>query len=69
MDFKEEWLPTNVFADCFSVKGSTVRRSYCVNGHYLGIVPQKLPNKRLLWPRSAVNKIFGAGADSTDQGV
>lgn len=58
MDEKELWLPTNDFADCFKVKGATVRRSYCVNGHYLGIVPKKLPNNRLLWPRSKVNKIL-----------
>ena len=58
MDEKELWLPTNDFAECFKVKGATVRRSYCVNGHYLGIVPKKLPNSRLLWPGSKVNKIL-----------
>jgi hypothetical protein len=32
----------------------------CVNGHYLDIVPKKLPNGRLLWPEAEVKAIFDA---------
>jgi hypothetical protein len=41
---------TEEFAKNLKVKGASVRRSLCVNGHYLGIRPVKLPNNRLLWP-------------------
>lgn len=43
-------VPTGKFAEIFKVKGASVRRAYCVNGHYMGIRPVKLPNGRLLWP-------------------
>ncbi|RJQ72253.1 MAG: hypothetical protein C4519_18810 [Desulfobacteraceae bacterium] len=46
----DKYLTTNEFADSIRVKGSTVRRGLCVNGHYLGIRPIKLMNGRLLWP-------------------
>lgn len=43
-------LNTNQFAARFGVKGETVRRNLCVKGHFLGVRPIKLPNRRLLWP-------------------
>ena len=43
-------VPTNEFATRFGVKGDTLRRNLCVNGHYMGIRPLKMPNQRLLWP-------------------
>jgi hypothetical protein len=44
-----EHLSTNELAQYCRVKPDTIRRSLCVNGHYLGMVPQKPPNGRLLW--------------------
>jgi hypothetical protein len=41
---------TNEIARRFGVKPDTVRRNFCVSGHFLGLQPLKLPNKRLLWP-------------------
>lgn len=55
---RERWIPTNEFASLLCVKDGTVRRSLCTNGHYLGIVPSKLPNGRLLWPRSKGEKLL-----------
>ena len=43
-------ITTDVFASRFRVKDDTVRRNLCVNGHFLGVKPIKLPNGRLLWP-------------------
>ncbi|GAB6095094.1 hypothetical protein JCM14469_13460 [Desulfatiferula olefinivorans] len=43
-------IPTQKMADLLGCKPHTLRRSYCVNGNYLGLVPKKLPNGRLLWP-------------------
>lgn len=54
----EKWLSTNEFAESLRVKDETVRRSLCVKGHYMGVVPIKLPNGRLLWPKSGLTKIL-----------
>ena len=43
---------TSEFADTIRVRPETIRRGYCVNGHYLGLRPLKLPNRRLLWPKA-----------------
>ena len=47
---------TKEFAEVLKVEPATVRRSLCVNGHYLGIRPVKLPNGRLLWPPADVER-------------
>jgi hypothetical protein len=53
-------LTTEEFARGLGVKAHTVRRGLCVNGHYLGVRPIKLPNRRLLWPKKAWREILGA---------
>ena len=41
----------------------TWRAGYCRNGHYLGMVPVKLPNGRLLWDAAEVERLTsGKGA-------
>jgi len=52
-------LPTKGAAQAFGVEGQTLRRAFCVNGHYLGIKPVKLPNGRLLWPTDGIGRILG----------
>jgi len=52
-------LTTEEFARRLGVKSHTVRRGLCVNGHYLGARPVKLPNRRLLWPEKAWREIVG----------
>lgn len=47
-------ISTKQFAKKYLVQPDTVRRSLCVNGHYCGIVPEKLPNGRLGWPEQEV---------------
>ena len=44
------YLTTSKLAERFGVKPETVRRGLCMDGHYLGLKPTKLPNGRLLWP-------------------
>lgn len=46
----KNYVSTKVFASKRLVKDSTVRESYCRHGHYFGIRPIKLPNRRLAWP-------------------
>ncbi|BBO69091.1 hypothetical protein DSCA_30210 [Desulfosarcina alkanivorans] len=53
-----KFIATGPFAKSLGVKPATARRSYCVNGQYLGIVPKKLPNGRLLWSTEALAKVL-----------
>ncbi len=55
-----EYLTTEEFARGLGVKAPTVRRALCVNGHYLGVRPIKLPNRRLLWLEKARREILDA---------
>jgi len=45
-------VSTERLAEALCIKSQTLRRGYCVNGHYLGLIPIKLGNRRLLWPVS-----------------
>jgi hypothetical protein len=55
-----KYLTTEEFAQGLGVKAPTVRRGLCVNGHYLGVRPIKLPNRRLLWPEKGWRQILSA---------
>lgn len=59
-----DWIPTNDFAAALGVQGATARRSFCVKGHYMGQVPKKLPNGRLLWPKSGVDRLLDSQTES-----
>jgi hypothetical protein len=52
------FLTTKKFAELFHVEPATTRRGLCVNGHYMGIKPLKLPNGRLLWPENEAKKVI-----------
>ncbi|WP_454693184.1 hypothetical protein [Achromobacter aegrifaciens] len=51
---------TKTFAEKNLVKPQTVRKGFCNNGEYQGVVPTKLANGRLLWPDVIVTKRDGA---------
>lgn len=55
---EKEYLTTDEFAESLGVKGSTARRGLCVKGHYMGVVPLKMPNNRLLWPTEQRNRLL-----------
>jgi len=58
-------ITTGEFAEALRVKPDTIRRGLCVNGHYMGERPNKLPNGRLLWDAEAPRRIIiGTGADT-----
>jgi hypothetical protein len=42
-------LPTERLAELVDVRPQTVRRGICTDGHYLGLIPVKLPNRRLIF--------------------
>ena len=50
-------ISTDEFAAVCRVKPATIRRAHCLNGHYLGIQPVKLPNRMLLWPADEVERV------------
>lgn len=51
-------LSTEALANELKVKPGTIRHSFSAKGHYLGLIPQKLPNRRLLWPAAAVTALL-----------
>ncbi|MGW8157401.1 MAG: monooxygenase [Desulfoprunum sp.] len=53
----KQYISTNDIAARFGVKGDTVRRNLCTQGHFLGLKPLKLPNGRLLWPAVSPDQI------------
>ena len=55
-------LDTTEAADRLRVRPQTLRRALCLNGHYLGLRPTKLPNGRLLWDASAIEALTEGGA-------
>jgi hypothetical protein len=56
-------VPTNTIADMLCVRPASIRRAYCVHGHYMGMKPVKLPNGRLLWPEDQADKIISQNAE------
>jgi hypothetical protein len=54
-----DWLNTNQVGAALGVKGGTIRRGMCINGHYLGLRPVELPNRRLLWEAAPVRRLRG----------
>lgn len=54
-------LSTREFAGLVRVEPGTIRRGYCIDGHYLGIKPLKLPNRRLLWPKTEALRVVEIG--------
>lgn len=51
-------LDTLEVAERLRIKPQTIRRGLCINGHYLGLKPTRLPNGRLLWDASAIDALL-----------
>ena len=51
-------MSTEQLAALVHVKANSIRAGFCRQGHYMGIVPVKLPNRRLLWDVAQVQKII-----------
>lgn len=50
-------LDTAEAAATLRVKPQTLRRALCLQGHYFGIRPTKLPNGRLLWDVADLDRL------------
>ena len=55
-------LTTEQLAEQAQLKAQSLRAAFCRDGHWCGIRPIKLPNRRLLWPADAVNALLAGGA-------
>ena len=49
---------TEELAKLLLVQPQTIRASFCRNGSYYGLMPVKLPNRRLIWSADAVNAML-----------
>jgi hypothetical protein len=52
---------TEDLARALAIKAESIRCTLCRQGSYFGLVPDKLPNGRLLWPEDAVERLIEAG--------
>lgn len=57
-------LTTEELAALLGVRAQTVRKGHSQDGEYFGVMPVKLPNKRLGWPRSEVEKMMRAATET-----
>lgn len=56
-------ITTEELASMLGLKPNTFRAALCRNGHYYGIRPVKLPNRRLMWPLADVRKLMDADTE------
>jgi hypothetical protein len=56
-------ISTEELAARLLVKEQTIRAGLCRDGHYLGLRPVKLANRRLLWDADEVEALTSGEAD------
>ena len=55
---KFEYINTNQLASMLGgIKPQTIHKGFCRKGMYLGLIPKKLQNGRLLWNMREINEI------------
>lgn len=50
-------LDTAEAAAVLRIRPQTLRRALCLKGHYYGLKPAKLPNGRLLWDATDLDRL------------
>ncbi|MFX1695928.1 hypothetical protein [Paraburkholderia sp. A1RO-1] len=56
--FRPTHVATEVAASMLMVEPATMLKSHCLNSHYVGIRPVRLPNRKLAWPIAEIEKLF-----------
>ena len=56
-------LDTAEAADLLRIRPQTLRRALCLQGHYFGMRPVKLPNGRLLWDAADLDRLLDGRHD------
>lgn len=64
---KQNHLTTDALAEALGIKAQTLRANLCRNGHYFGIRPIKTPNRFLLWPADAVERLTSGQHIATEK--
>lgn len=54
-------LDTAEAADRLRIRPQTLRRALCLQGHYFGLRPTKMPNGRLLWDAADLDRLTAGG--------
>lgn len=57
-NFPTPKLSTDELAALGKVVPQSIRAAVCRNGHWLGLTPVKLPNRRLLWDAAEASRVF-----------
>ena len=58
---QNDFLSTIEVAQILQVKPNTLRHSLCEKGHYFGMKPVKLPNRKLLWKKADLLNLINGG--------
>lgn len=53
----ERRLTTEELALQIGMKAESIRARICRKGHFYGLRPIKLPNRRLLWPSDSIERL------------
>lgn len=56
--FRPTHIGTDVAAVTLLVEPETMLKSHSIHGHYAGIRPVRLPNRKLAWPIAEIEKLF-----------
>lgn len=64
VDHRDTGLSTRRMAAAFDVAEQTPRASLCRHGHWMGLIPLKLPSGRLLWSAAEVERLLSGKAIS-----
>ncbi len=59
---KKTHCNTEEAVDLLGYKKQSAHRSYSKQGHFLGVVPTKLPNGRLMWPIAELERLLSGGS-------
>lgn len=51
-------LDTAEAADRLRIRPQTLRRAMCMQGHYYGLRPTKMPSGRLLWDAADLDRLL-----------
>lgn len=55
-------LTTDQLAAQLNIRPQTLRAALCRDGAYFGLRPVKMPNRRLMWPTDAAQRLMAEGA-------
>lgn len=64
---QEERLSTRQLARAVGIEASSIRVHLCRKGSYFGVVPERMPNGRLVWPGDAPQRLLAQGRTTTPQ--